>query len=288
MSPNYRVKVIPNLRVAMRDGVELAVKITRPDAEGRFPGILEYNPYRRLAKALPNYQDEYPPVVPYLAERGYVIVQFEVRGTGSSGGSSTDIYSDLERQDGYDMVEWVAAQSWCTGNVGMFGKSYGAVVQWQVAVQNPPHLKAIIVRSANDDVYTEWTNPGGVIRPYMFESYAPIMAAFNFAPPDIDLVGNKWTEIWNERLEHSVPWSIGFMEHQLDGPYWQERSLRPGYDRVKCPVFVIDGWADWYSTALLRAFSQSEGSQTGPHRTLGPLLCRGKAGFAGASNRQPP
>ena len=71
-------------RVPMRDGVELAAKITRPDAEGRFPAILEYNPYRRIRKPLPNYRDEYPPVVPYLAERGYVIVQYDVRGTGNS------------------------------------------------------------------------------------------------------------------------------------------------------------------------------------------------------------
>src|SRR5580704_15272175 len=176
-SPKYKVKIIPDARVRMRDGVELGVRITRPDAEGRFPCIMEYNPYRRLKKPLPDYREEYPPIIPYLAERGYIAVQFDVRGTGNSGGSSQHIYSDEERQDGYDMVEWIAAQPWSTGNVGMVGKSYGAVVQWQVAVQNPPHLKAIIVRSANDDVYTEWTNPGGAIRPYMFDLYGPLMTA---------------------------------------------------------------------------------------------------------------
>ena len=98
-------------------------------------------------------------MVPYLAERGYAVVQFDVRGTGSSSGFSTDIYSPEERQDGYDMVAWIAAQPWCTGAVGMIGKLYGAVVQWQVAVQRPPALKAIVVRSANDDVYTEFHQP---------------------------------------------------------------------------------------------------------------------------------
>ena len=251
----YKVRIIPDVRVPMRDGVELAVKITRPDAEGRFPGIMEYNPYRRIAKPLPDYNDEYPPPVPYLAERGYVIVQFDVRGTGNSGGHSTDIYSDEERQDAYEMVEWIARQPWCTGKVGMLGKSYSAVVQWQVAVQNPPALKAIVVRSANHDVYTDWTNPGGAIRPYMFESYGPLMTAYNFAPPDIDIVGAKWSEIWRERLDESAPWSIGYIENILHGPYWQRRSLQPGYDRVKCAVFVVGGWADWYATPLLKAFS---------------------------------
>ena len=64
--PQYKVKIIYT-RVPMRDGVELAVKITRPDAEGRFPGIMEYNPYRRIKKALSDYREEYPPAVPYLA-----------------------------------------------------------------------------------------------------------------------------------------------------------------------------------------------------------------------------
>ncbi len=253
-APRYGIRIDASVRVRMRDGVELGAKITRPDSEGRFPALVEYNPYRRIQQPLRDPHDEYPPVVPYLAERGYVIVQYDVRGTGNSAGVSRDIYSDEERQDGYDMIEWAASQPWCTGAVGMYGKSYSAVVQWQVAVQAPPSLKAIVVRSANDDVYTEWTNPGGSIRPYMFESYAPLMTAMNFAPPDPGLVGSKWAEIWRERLENNVPWGIAWIEHLQDSEYWRAKSLRPGYERVQCPVFVIDGWADWYSTALLRAF----------------------------------
>jgi predicted acyl esterase len=240
----------------MRDGVELNVRVTRPDAPGRFPGVMEYHPYRRLGAALTDHRDEYPPVVPYLAERGYAVVQFDVRGTGSSAGFSTDIYSPEERQDGYDMVAWIAAQPWCSGAVGMIGKSYGAVVQWQVAVQRPPALKAIVVRSANDDVYTGFTNPGGCIRPWMFEYYAPLMNALNFAPPDPALVGDRFAEIWAERLERSEPWSLGYIRNTLHGPYWRDQSLAPGYDRVECAVLLIEGWADWYATEELRAFQK--------------------------------
>jgi hypothetical protein len=250
------VKVHTGLRVTMRDGVELNVRITRPDAPGRFPGIVEYHPYRRLAAALPDYRHEYPPVVPYLAERGYAVVQYDVRGTGSSSGFSTDIYSPEERQDGYDMVGWVASQPWCSGAVGMIGKSYGAVVQWQVAVQQPPALKAIVVRSANDDVYTGFTSPGGCIRPWMFEYYAPLMNALNFAPPDPALVGDRWAAIWAERLERSAPWCLGYIRNTLHGPYWRDQSLAPDYDRVQCAVLLIEGWADWYATEELRAFQR--------------------------------
>jgi predicted acyl esterase len=254
--PLYPVKVHTAVRVTMRDGVELNVRITRPDVPGRFPGVMEYHPYRRLGAALPDYRDEYPPVVPYLAERGYAVVQFDVRGTGSSSGYSTDIYSPEERQDAYDMVAWIAAQPWCTGAVGMIGKSYGAVVQWQVAVQRPPALKAIVVRSANDDVYTGFTNPGGCIRPWMFEYYAPLMNALNFAPPDPALVGDRWATMWAERLERSAPWSLGYIRNTLHGPYWRDQSLAPDYDRVQCAVLLIEGWADWYATEELRAFQR--------------------------------
>ena len=255
-SARFDVRVITGIRVAMRDGVELNVRIMRPKADGRFPAVLEYNPYRRLSVALPDYRDEFPPVVPYLAERGYVVVQYDVRGTGSSSGFSTDMYSEDERRDGHDMVEWCAAQKWCTGVVGLVGKSYGAVVQWQVAVQNPPHLKAIAVRSGGDDIYAEFSNPGGCIRPWMFENYGPMMNAFNFSPPDPLLVGERWAAIWQERLERSSPWSLSFIRNLQQGPYWRSRSVAPDYDRVQCAVLLIEGWADWYATAELRSYQR--------------------------------
>jgi predicted acyl esterase len=88
----------------------------------------------------------------------------------------------------------------------------------------------------------------------MFESYAPQMNAFNFAPPDASLTGARWADIWAERLQGSAPWSLGYLRHLRQGAYWQSRSLAPGYDRVQCPVYLIEGWPDWYASAELRAF----------------------------------
>ena len=122
----------------------------------------------------------------------------------------------------------------------------------------PPHLKTVIVRSANDSVYTEWVYPGGALRPYMYDTYSPLMTAYNFAPPDPALVGEKWSEIWQTRLDNNQPWGIGYISHPTEGPYWQDRSLSADYSRVKCSVFVIAGWSDVYPTALLRAFSNVE------------------------------
>jgi putative CocE/NonD family hydrolase len=265
----FRVRVLPDIRVRMRDGVELAARIVRPDAVGRFPALMAYNAYRILTALCPTPSDrEYSNVIHaphYFAERGYVSVYFDVRGTGASGGSSPDMYSDAERHDGYDMVEWIAAQPWSNGNVGMWGKSYGAVAAWQIAALAPPHLKAVIIRSGTEDLYRDWAYPGGVPRSFfMYGGYTGMMTALNFAPPDVETTGEKWATIWQEHLDTNVPWSIAMLQHPTDDDYWRARSVRPDYDRIKCAVFVIEGWADWYQTAELRAFEQLKG----PKRAL--------------------
>ena len=245
----YQAKLIRDVRIPMRDGIGLAARITRPDADGKFPAVMSYSPYQSRGATEPPERDR------YLAERGYVVVAYDVRGTGDSEGFSPDMYAPEEIKDGHDAVEWIAGQSWCDGNVGMWGISYGGVAAWQVAMQNPPHLKAIVVRSGTEDAYTDWVYPGGCPRPFNFECYATFMTALNFGPPNIELCADKWAGIWNEHLQKNVPWGIGFIRNQLDGPYWRAKSLRPDYDRVQCAVYVMGGWADWYPTPLLRAFA---------------------------------
>ena len=89
----------------------------------------------------------------YLARRGYALCRVDVRGTGSSGGVALDEYTEAETLDGYDAVEWLAAQPWCTGAVGMWGISYGAFTSIQVAKLRPPHLRAIVPIQGTDDRY---------------------------------------------------------------------------------------------------------------------------------------
>jgi predicted acyl esterase len=143
--PKYKYKLYREVRVPMPDGVEIAAVIVRPDVEGRFPAIMFYSPYRSLSGIREKYRDDtlyngFQDGPAYFAERGYAVVAFDVRGTGDSGGSSGDMYGDQERRDAYDMVEWIAAQPWCSGKVGMWGYSYTGVDQWQVGAQQPPHL----------------------------------------------------------------------------------------------------------------------------------------------------
>jgi len=255
----YPVRTDRSTRAKMRDGVELGMVIVRPDGPGRFPAIMSYNPYRTLTAVKSDYSEtdynhrwDGPS---WFAERGYAVVYFDVRGTGNSGGSTQEVYAPQERRDAYDMVEWLAQQPWCDGNVGMWGMSYGGVVQWQVGVQNPPHLKTLVVGSSNDTVYDDWVYPGGSLRPYMFDTFSPMMTANNFAPPDPEVVGDQWAAMWQERLDKNEPWGIGWLTHALDDEFYTSQSLQPDYSRVKVPTMLWSGWADCYPTPILRAFA---------------------------------
>jgi putative CocE/NonD family hydrolase len=123
-----------NVPVKMRDGTTLYADVCRPDTEKKYPAILVRSPYvKNLAS--PNMETL------RMARAGYALVIQDCRGTGASEGEYHQFLNDAE--DGFDTVEWVAAQPWCDGNVGMYGLSYLGATQMLAAIMHPPHLKAI-------------------------------------------------------------------------------------------------------------------------------------------------
>jgi putative CocE/NonD family hydrolase len=148
----FAVSVERDVPIVARDGVRLSANLWLPIPDGdrataRFPAILEMIPYRkddwRAAADTTRGQ--------WFAARGFALCRLDVRGTGSSGGVALDEYTADETRDGFDAVEWLAAQAWCSGNVGMWGISYGGFTSIQVAALRPPHLKAIVPVRATDD-----------------------------------------------------------------------------------------------------------------------------------------
>jgi putative CocE/NonD family hydrolase len=240
-----------NVRIPMRDGVRLAADLFRPDAPGRFPALVEYIPYRKDDMTVARHGPHL-----YFAERGYVGVRLDVRGTGASEGVNTDEYPLVEQQDGYDAIEWLAAQPWCDGNVAMFGTSYGGFTALQVALHRPPHLKAIVPMYATDDRYTDDCHYlGGLLRMYYDVGfYATRMVAWNALPPAMDGLEADWARIWEMHLESNRPYMLTWLAQQADGPYWRPASVAGQYERIACPVFVIGGWRDGYPNPPLRLF----------------------------------
>lgn len=258
--------------VEVSPGVLLCANIYRPaNSESHpVPVVLAYTPYRQ--PSVSNGEELRHPdrqsltrQIPPLVRHGYATVTFDVRGTGNSSGHSTMIYSEEEQADGYAMIEWASSQPWCTGAVGMWGISFGGSVGLQQLGRRPPALKAVIVRSGTDDNYLEWTNPGGTPRPYQHTVFSSIMASANFSPPDPDVVGDRWSDVWQERVRHSRPWSLSFVENRLNTEFWQSRGLSEDAAAAvdRCAVYVIGGWNDWYAHALLRVFSRVNGPKRG-------------------------
>ena len=132
-----RVTVDLDVPVVMQDGTSLRADIYRPGTEARVPAVLVRLPYNKSRLRMQMQGAE--PV--RTAAAGYAVVYQDTRGRFASEGEFYPFAH--EAQDGYDTVEWVAAQPWCTGAVGMAGASYFGATQWLAATAAPPHLKAI-------------------------------------------------------------------------------------------------------------------------------------------------
>jgi len=150
VEPQYGVRYERSVRIPMPDGITLAADFFYPDAPGQFPLVFDYYPYRKSDSDWRAFT-----LHRYFAERGFVAARLDVRGSGDSEGTALDEYCPQEQVDGVAAIEWMARQPWCTGNVGMFGASYGGFNSLQVAMQRPPALKAIVPMMFTDRRYTD-------------------------------------------------------------------------------------------------------------------------------------
>jgi putative CocE/NonD family hydrolase len=250
----FAVRVDWDVRIPARDGVELSANLWRPvpDAatiDQRFPVIVEMIPYGkdnwRRAQDVAHGE--------WFAARGFALCRLDVRGTGSSGGIAFDEYTAAETGDGHAAVEWLAAQPWCSGSVGMWGISYGGFTSIQVAALRPPHLKAIVPVMATDDRYTDDIHyRGGCLTVSELSQYAVSQVAMNAMPPDASFRGAGWREEWRTRLDATPPWLFAWIRHQTDGQYWRQGSLAPDYDSIEAAIFNIGGWHDSYVDPAFR------------------------------------
>jgi putative CocE/NonD family hydrolase len=261
--PTYGHDVQRDVRIPVRDGLELSANLWLPAAGAEpVPVILEYIPYRK--DDWRSNSDEARGR--YLAARGFAYCRVDIRGTGSSPGIAMDEYTELETQDGYDVVEWLAAQPWCNGNVGMWGISYGGFTAIQVAALRPPHLRAIVPMYATDDRYTDDVHYiGGCATASELTQYAVSMVGNNALPARPSYRGEAWLDEWRTRLEETPIWLVGWLRRQHDGPYWRQGSLAPDYERITAAMFLIGGWMDSYIDPVFRMLERCTNA---PRRAL--------------------
>jgi len=212
------------LMVPMRDGAWLGCSIYRPKPElssplpdGKFPAILNnIEPYQRWQNDSQN---------TFLAKHGYVVMSCDARGAKESiaAGPFVDPFGEIEQHDMYDLVEWMAAQPWSNGVVGVGGYSYGAILAYLGAAQRPPHLRAVAARASYANLYKEMVYLGGI-------------RGLDVVPWQVGLVTN--TTI-------AATWR----QHPLYDSYWAERVIDTKYDALRAghvPILDYGGWYDIY------------------------------------------
>jgi len=248
--PTYKVRM-EQAWIPMKDGMRLAATLYMPDGAKpgeKLPALLEYVPYRKDDGTAAG---DYPKHM-YFARRGYVSVRVDIRGFGASEGVPPEReYSEQEQSDGEEVVAWLAHQPWSNGNVGMFGISWGGFSALQMAMRHAPGLKAILAVDATAELFHDDVHYiDGMAHIDEFELNMDMAEGWVGAP-------DYWLDekVLRPRFD-SPPWSLLYLKHQRDGPFWRE-PVRP-LSEITIPSFLIGGLQDGYRDSVPDMLMQSK------------------------------
>ena len=291
--PRYGTRFVKNLEMPMRDGTILRADLTRPEAEGPFPVLVERTPYNKDGAS-----ENAVGSPRFFASRGYAVAIQDVRGRFASDGDFQPFRDDGAgvNRDGYDTVEWFAAQPWCNGSVGMIGGSYSGATQYQAALSRPPHLRALFVRESSADYQREWVYRDGAFEFGFSTTWAHTVTEMNIEnlAEGTELerqrkllrkVGEEM-EDWFGRLpvypcrflEGFGDWHNVWLEHPEAGPYWDEFNIEPYHDQVSTPAYHLGGWFDIFLAGTLKNFTgmkaraRTEEARRGQKLIIGPWV----------------
>jgi putative CocE/NonD family hydrolase len=266
-------RVARDLRIPVRDGVELAADLYRaePEAAGT---LLLRGPYgRSLPQALP--------FARVFAERGYHVLYVSVRGTFGSGGRFEPMVSEVE--DGHDVVAWMRDQPWFTGTFGTLGGSYLGFTQWALLVDPPPEMTAAVISVAPHDFsrhawgtgsfrldFLGWSHmvvhqeDGGALRGAVRMARAQRRDAAAMDELPLTLAASTY-------LGGRGPWYTDWVSRSdLDDPFWAPMNLTRALDRVDVPVLLISGWYDLFLDQTLEQYAHLRHRGIDVAMTVGP------------------
>jgi uncharacterized protein len=278
------VRVDRSVKVRMRDGVQLAADVYRPDIPGRFPVLLQRTPYNRAQSS-----DFSPQTFAFrAASRGYVVIMQDVRGRFESEGEFYPF--KYEENDGYDTVEWAAALPYSDGRVAMFGASYVGATQMLTAIASPPHLVALFPSITASDYHENWVYQGGAFVQGFMEHWISELAE--------DTLGRRvHSSMLERRYERQLPvteypiFDIGtkeglapyfwdWLKHPSNDAYWDRWSIEKRYDKITVPAYHVGGWYDMFLGGTLRNYvgiekhGGSDAARRGQRLVIGPWYHR--------------
>jgi uncharacterized protein len=241
-----------NVAVPMRDGVRLRADVLRPAERGRFPTLVYRTPYGKDA-ALKEYT-----TFTRAVERGYAVVVQDVRGRYASEGDFRPY--EQEGRDGYDTIEWAARQPWSNERVGTFGLSYPGAVQWLAAIEDPPHLEAMVPAmtfSTPQNFFFAWGIPDLSWITWTWWNIAPdARARLGLeGPASRQEVAAGWDAAGDRMLgtlplnaladlRDVAPYYYDWLRHPPEDPFWNFAELRDKYGRIRAAVLNLSGWHD--------------------------------------------
>jgi uncharacterized protein len=244
-----RVRVDNDVAVPMRDGVKLRADVYRPSSGGPFPVLVFRTPYGK------HFAAKSDGVHLKAVERGYAVVMQDVRGRYASDGIF-DPYRQ-ERYDGYDTIEWAAAQAWSDGRIGTYGLSYPGAVQWLAALEAPPHLKSMAPAMTFSSPRRFFYMGGLFDRswlPWIYQYVAPD-ARRRLGMPDEGDSEENWKTVAGQYesflplrdlpwLRKEAPYYFEWLAHPPEDPWWDWAEIRGRYGGVSAAVLNFSGWYD--------------------------------------------
>lgn len=260
-----RVVETPDMGIVLADGCRLSARVWMPAnaATEPVPAILEYLPYRKRDGTVGRDALTHP----WFAARGYACLRVDMRGSGDADGLMTDEYTEQELADAVAVIHWIAAQEWCSGTVGMMGISWGGFNGLQVAALNPGPLKAVITLCSTDDRFADDIHYKGGCLLNENLGWGATMLSYSSRPPDPEIVGPRWRQMWLDRLENEPFLPATWLRHQRRDSYWQHGSVCEDFSRIKAATLAVGGWGDAYKNAvprLLAGISAPVKGITGP------------------------
>jgi predicted acyl esterase len=238
---------ISNDWLTMKDGVKLSVTYFTPVSQKkgeRFPVLLEMLPYRKDDYF---YMRDYP-LFSYFARRGYVVAKVDIRGTGSSDGKVPPReYSEAELTDAVEIIDQLSKAPWSNGNIGMWGISWGGFNAIQVAMRQPPALKAIMSSCSSDDLYHDDVHY--IDGAFHIDWYELSIDSDLGLPRSPDYILD---DAYFKNRFNAYPWFLTYLKQQKDGDFWRRHSLRWNYDAIRVPTFLLGGLLDGYRDSIPR------------------------------------
>ena len=271
----FEVDVRTEVKIPMRDGVELSANIFLPKAQGKFPVILIRSPYGK--------GDEKNGDGLFYAGRGYVVVSQDCRGKGSSQGQWEPFAN--ERSDGRDTQKWLLEQSWCNGCIGTAGGSYVGFTQWISAPNAGDHLKAMFSVVPLIDTYGDGVYIDGAFNLALMMGWGSMVAL----RPGEQVVMYTWREQdwtkafktlplseWDRALGRKVQYLRDWVAHPHFDEYWAARGVRNQWQDITVPICAVGGWYDIFSRSVfehinaVRSKSRSLDARKHQHLVMGP------------------